>query len=152
MLLLYSQHVNPKEDETDGEEPSDSTSSPRATSPSARSKSPESEPISPLDRSTSPEGRETSPVNRSMTPEEGSVSPLEKSLSPEPVPQKERSVSPSVDELTQLDEIHETKRSATYSEVEDSLAALDAIADTIGQDLDDTELEEKTEVKTICVF
>ena len=87
-----------------------------------------------------------------MTPDEGSVSPLQRSLSPEPVPQKERSVSPSVGELTQPDEIHETIRSATYSEVEDSLAALDAIADTIGQDLDDTEQEEKTEVKTVCVF
>ena len=87
-----------------------------------------------------------------MTPEEGFVSPLERSLSPNPAPQKERSVSPPIGELTQSDETHETKRSATYNEVEDSLAALDAIADSIGQDFDDTGQEEKPEVKIFCLI
>ena len=158
------QHVYRKEAERDGVESTDSTSSPRATSPSSRSKSPDSEPVSPptspLERSTSPPRREASPVDRSISPKKRSVSPFERSMSPEdrPVSHKERPVSPSpTEELSGgtdvLEESSVTKRSATYSEVEDSLAALDAIADSIGQDDGGIEQEEKTEVNFyLCSF
>ena len=157
--IFRSQRVNHK-DQGDGAESTEDTSSPRASSPSARSKSPESEPVSPstspLETSTSPPHRETSPIDRSITPKRRAASPVQSQQSPEGRPEspKERPVSPLTDELSQeIDNVEqntETKRSAMYDEVEESLAAFDAIADDIGKDV--AEREEQQEITEVIFY
>ena len=143
-------------DERDGEEPGENTASLRATSPSARSKSPESEsmspPTSPREGFTSPLEGEISPATQSTEPGKRDV-PTERPITPEPSSRKERAISPpSEEDLSQPEETQKDEKSTTYGDVEDSLAALDAFADSIGQDVNEPTQEPKPEVKNLCTY
>lgn len=120
-----------KGDEKDGiaSSPPVDIPSHRVASPVVSSNTPDSDlaspPSSPVETWTPSSPRQTSQIQREVSHANRPVSPQEKSLSP---PHEESS-----------------KRSATFSEVEDSLAELDAIADDLGQELSSGK-EDKTEV------